>query len=219
MWRAAGEYLRMKTVTGRVTSEKPISLSKAATLLSSFVSSETDASQDVAAYLRRASDAFTELKSFHREIRSTKPAESEPRFGENEKRKSREEDAVEEKETVKWEEEPGKKERKKKSREEDVVEEKVDVKLEEEQRNDESKEKKKKKSKKNKGEDVNVKLEEEQRNEERKEKKKSKNNKGEDVVDEEKDDRKKMKRKSDGEIGSEERKIKKKKRKSKEIDA
>ncbi|KAG2311051.1 hypothetical protein Bca4012_025516 [Brassica carinata] len=212
----------MKTVTGRVTSEKPISLSKAATLLSSFVSSETEASQDVAAYLRRASDAFTELKSFHREIRSsTKPAESEPRFGENEledeKRKSREEDAVEEKETVKWEEEPRKKERKKKSREEDVVEEKVDVKLEEEQRNDE---KKKKKSKKNKGEDVNVKLEEEQRNEERKEKKK---NKGEDVVDEkvneERNKKKKKKRKSDGEIGSEERKTKKKKkRKSKEID-
>lgn len=60
----------MKMVTGRVICAKPISLSKAATLLSGFVSSENGASQDVSAYLRRASGAFTELKSIHREIKS-----------------------------------------------------------------------------------------------------------------------------------------------------
>ncbi|KAF3540442.1 hypothetical protein F2Q69_00019267, partial [Brassica cretica] len=40
-------------------------------------------SQDVDAYLRRSSAAFTELKSFHREIRCT-----EARFEEEKKRKS-----------------------------------------------------------------------------------------------------------------------------------
>ncbi|CAD5335394.1 unnamed protein product [Arabidopsis thaliana] len=66
----------MKTVTGRVVSAEPISLSKAAKLLSGFASSDNGASQDVSAYLRRASAAFTELKSFHREIKSkeTKPS-------------------------------------------------------------------------------------------------------------------------------------------------
>ncbi|KAF8082740.1 hypothetical protein N665_0809s0042 [Sinapis alba] len=67
----------MKTVTGRVNNAKPISLAKAAKLLSGFVSSETEASQDVSAYLRRASAGFTELKSVHREIRSANPSSEE----------------------------------------------------------------------------------------------------------------------------------------------
>ncbi|CAH8333820.1 unnamed protein product [Eruca vesicaria subsp. sativa] len=152
----------MKTVTGRVSNAKPISLAKAATLLSGFVSSETQASQDVSAYLRRASAAFAELKSFHREIRSTNPkfelggAKGTDDLVENanvtgdesvhgrkqdkKKKKKRvkenkEEDVVEEKVMVKLEDEQKNKERKKKkSKEEDVTDEKVNEKLEEEKK-------------------------------------------------------------------------------------
>ncbi|XP_010260126.1 PREDICTED: uncharacterized protein LOC104599327 [Nelumbo nucifera] len=60
----------MKTVSGSLVSSKPISLSKAASVLSSFVSAETGASQAVSAYLRRASDAFNELVQFHRELKA-----------------------------------------------------------------------------------------------------------------------------------------------------
>jgi hypothetical protein len=81
----------MKTVTGRVNSAKPISLSKAATLLSGFVSSENGASQDVSAYLRRASGAFIELKSIHREIKS-----KETKLSSKKKRKSHREMGSEE---------------------------------------------------------------------------------------------------------------------------
>ncbi|KAL0843519.1 hypothetical protein Bca101_016764 [Brassica carinata] len=188
----------MKTVTGSVNNAKPISLAKAATLLSGFVSSETQASQDVSAYLRRASAAFTELRSFHREIRSANPnPNSEARHPKEELSRAKGIDDLVEKETVTGEEsvhgrkqDEKKKEKRKENKEEDFVEEKVMVKLEDEQRNKERK-------KKNKDENVfdekvNVKLE--------KERKEKKN------------------RKSDGEIGSEERKSKKK-RKSKEIDA
>ncbi|KFK33949.1 hypothetical protein AALP_AA5G082800 [Arabis alpina] len=62
----------MKTVTGGVIATKPISLPKAAKLLSGFVSSENGATQDVDAYLRRASVAFTELKSLHVELKETR---------------------------------------------------------------------------------------------------------------------------------------------------
>ena len=85
----------MKTVTGRVNSAKPISLSKAATLLSGFVSSENGASQDVSAYLRRASGAFIELKSIHREIKSketklsSKKRKSHREMGSEERKKSK----------------------------------------------------------------------------------------------------------------------------------
>ncbi|KAF8396661.1 hypothetical protein HHK36_018286 [Tetracentron sinense] len=60
----------MKTISGKVVSSKPISLSKAASVLSTFVSAETGASQAVSAYLRRASFSFTELVQFHRELKS-----------------------------------------------------------------------------------------------------------------------------------------------------
>lgn len=172
----------MKTVTGRVISAEPISLTKAAKLLSGFASSDNCASQAVSAYLRRASAAFTELKNTHREIQSK---ETKPRSDARRERNiavefdggkipSRKSETVSEKEAIY-------------SREQDEIK-------------DDKKKKKKKNSKKNKVEDVidekvNEKLEEEQRNEERKERKKEK-----------------KKRKSDEEMGSEERKSKKKKK-------
>ncbi|KAL0709954.1 hypothetical protein Bca4012_016932 [Brassica carinata] len=187
----------MKTVTGSVNNAKPISLAKAATLLSGFVSSETQASQDVSAYLRRASAAFTELRSFHREIRSPNPnPNSEARHPKEDLGRAKRIDDLVVNETVTGEEsvhgrkQDKKKKKRKENKEEDVVEEKVMVKLEDEQRNKERK--KKSKDENVFDEKVNVKLE--------KERKEKKN------------------RKSDGEIGSEERKSKKK-RKSKEIDA
>ncbi|KAK2643221.1 hypothetical protein Ddye_024984 [Dipteronia dyeriana] len=59
----------MKTVSGRVLSTKPISLSKAASILSNFVSAETGASQAVRAYLRRTSISFHELSQLHKELK------------------------------------------------------------------------------------------------------------------------------------------------------
>ncbi|XP_023745552.1 uncharacterized protein LOC111893714 [Lactuca sativa] len=54
----------MKTVSGKIVSLKPVNLSKAANILSKFVTSENGASQPVSAYLRRASVAFNELVYF-----------------------------------------------------------------------------------------------------------------------------------------------------------
>ncbi|CAI0545280.1 unnamed protein product [Linum tenue] len=51
----------MKSVTGEIVSSTPVSLSKAASILSQFVSADTGASQAVNAYLRRANSAFDEL--------------------------------------------------------------------------------------------------------------------------------------------------------------
>ncbi|KAK1410372.1 hypothetical protein QVD17_36908 [Tagetes erecta] len=51
----------MKTVNGKIVSTKPVSLSKAANILSNFVTSDNGVSQPVTAYLRRASEAFDEL--------------------------------------------------------------------------------------------------------------------------------------------------------------
>ncbi|KAF5768838.1 hypothetical protein HanXRQr2_Chr14g0641211 [Helianthus annuus] len=64
--------MSMKTVSGRIVSTKPLSLSKAAYVLSNFVSSDNGASQPVAAYLRRASAAFDELAYFKKHIKSKK---------------------------------------------------------------------------------------------------------------------------------------------------
>ncbi|KAJ4869529.1 UPF0329 protein [Raphanus sativus] len=138
----------MKTVTGSVNSAKPISLAKAATLLSGFVSSETQASQDVSAYLRRASAGFAELKSVHREIRSANPKEElgGAKGVDDDKKKKEEEEVVEEMVMVKLEDEQRNKERKKKKK--SKKEDGIDENLEEEQRNEERKEKKNRKSKK-----------------------------------------------------------------------
>ncbi|KAI3722737.1 hypothetical protein L2E82_33799 [Cichorium intybus] len=57
---------QMKTVSGKIVSTKPVNLSKAANILSNFVTSDNGASQSVSAYLRRASVAFNELVYFKR---------------------------------------------------------------------------------------------------------------------------------------------------------
>ncbi|XP_038902882.1 probable xyloglucan galactosyltransferase GT11 [Benincasa hispida] len=62
----------MKTVTGSVVSSKPISISKAASTLSSFLSVDNGASQALCAYLRRASASFNELKQLHKELKSSR---------------------------------------------------------------------------------------------------------------------------------------------------
>ncbi|GMI97029.1 hypothetical protein HRI_003372200 [Hibiscus trionum] len=64
----------MKTVTGKILSSTPISVSKAAKIISNFVSTDNGASQAISAYLRRASSSFGELKQFHRELQ--KPSRS-----------------------------------------------------------------------------------------------------------------------------------------------
>ncbi|KAK3206133.1 hypothetical protein Dsin_020179 [Dipteronia sinensis] len=66
----------MKTVTGRVLSTKLISLSKAASILSNFVSAETGASQAVCAYLRRTSISFHELSQLHKEFKPNRNPKS-----------------------------------------------------------------------------------------------------------------------------------------------
>ncbi|ANM70728.1 hypothetical protein AT5G60030 [Arabidopsis thaliana] len=230
----------MKTVTGRVVSAEPISLSKAAKLLSGFASSDNGASQDVSAYLRRASAAFTELKSFHREIKSkeTKPSSDRETKSTETKQSSdakSERNVIDEfdgrkiryrnSEAVSVESVYGRErdeKKMKKSKDADVVDEKVNEKLEAEQRSEERRERKKEKKKKknNKDEDVvdekeKEKLEDEQRSGERKKEKKKKRKSDEEIVSEER--KSKKKRKSDEEMGSEERKSKKK-RKLKEID-
>lgn len=60
----------MKSVKGQVLSTTPISISKAAKILSKFVYADTSASQAVCAYLRRASASFNELNQLHKELKS-----------------------------------------------------------------------------------------------------------------------------------------------------
>ncbi|KAI3782936.1 hypothetical protein L2E82_12995 [Cichorium intybus] len=57
-------WIQMKTVSGKIVSMKAVNLSKAANILSNFVTSDNGASQSVSAYLRRASVAFNELACF-----------------------------------------------------------------------------------------------------------------------------------------------------------
>ncbi|KAK6276687.1 hypothetical protein POUND7_006396 [Theobroma cacao] len=59
----------MKTVTGKILSSTPISVSKATKIISNFAATDNGASQAVSAYLRRASASFNELKQLHRELR------------------------------------------------------------------------------------------------------------------------------------------------------
>lgn len=60
----------MKSVKGEVLSTTPISISKAAKILSKFVYADTGASQAVCAYLRRTSASFNELNQLHKELKS-----------------------------------------------------------------------------------------------------------------------------------------------------
>lgn len=59
----------MKTLSGKVISTKPVSLSDAAAILSDFASTETGASDAVSVYIRRAADAFNQLVQFHNDMR------------------------------------------------------------------------------------------------------------------------------------------------------
>lgn len=59
----------MKTVSGNCVSSKQTSLSKAAKILSKFVSVDNGASQVTSAYLHRASAAFDELNQLHKELK------------------------------------------------------------------------------------------------------------------------------------------------------
>lgn len=52
-------------ITGRVVSTKPISLSRAAKLVSRFSAVENGASPAVSIYLQRTSDAFNRLVQYH----------------------------------------------------------------------------------------------------------------------------------------------------------
>ncbi|XP_057718425.1 uncharacterized protein LOC130932968 [Arachis stenosperma] len=61
----------MKTISGYCVSSKDISLSKAAKILSKFVSADNGASHAINAYLHRASAAFGELKQLHKEVKSS----------------------------------------------------------------------------------------------------------------------------------------------------
>ncbi|KAM6552450.1 hypothetical protein CsatB_013212 [Cannabis sativa] len=62
----------MKTVSGTAISSKPLSLSKATSILSTFVSSDTGASQAMAAYLRRSLASFKELKQLNKDLKTNK---------------------------------------------------------------------------------------------------------------------------------------------------
>lgn len=61
----------MKTVSGKLISSKPISLSKAAKILSGFAGHEHGASDAVSVYLNRAADVFNSLVSFHKELKNS----------------------------------------------------------------------------------------------------------------------------------------------------
>ncbi|OVA09949.1 hypothetical protein BVC80_1751g110 [Macleaya cordata] len=58
----------MKTISGSVISSKPVSLSKAASILSSFISFENGASHALSAYLRRTSASLDGLVEFHDDL-------------------------------------------------------------------------------------------------------------------------------------------------------
>ncbi|KAK8683557.1 hypothetical protein V6N13_039616 [Hibiscus sabdariffa] len=64
----------MKTVTGKILSSTPISVSQAAKIINNFAATDNGASQAIGAYLRRASASFSELKQLHKELR--KPSRS-----------------------------------------------------------------------------------------------------------------------------------------------
>ncbi|KAK1291652.1 hypothetical protein QJS10_CPB17g00872 [Acorus calamus] len=69
----------MKPVSGFVVSSKPISLKKASGVLSRFMSSETGTSNEISAYLRRASDAFVGILDVHDQIKEASVQRSQRR--------------------------------------------------------------------------------------------------------------------------------------------
>ncbi|GLU11711.1 hypothetical protein SLE2022_284370 [Rubroshorea leprosula] len=67
--------MKMITGTGGVISATPVSLSKAAKVVSNFVAIENGASQAISAYIRRAAVSFNELNQIHREIEKSSKSE------------------------------------------------------------------------------------------------------------------------------------------------
>ncbi|MBA0644458.1 hypothetical protein Goklo_028614, partial [Gossypium klotzschianum] len=63
------------TVTGKILSSTPVSVSKAAKIIANFAATDNGASQAISAYLRRTSASFSELKQLHNELR--KPSRSD----------------------------------------------------------------------------------------------------------------------------------------------
>ncbi|GAB4824329.1 hypothetical protein Ancab_007217 [Ancistrocladus abbreviatus] len=61
----------MRTVSGTIVSSKPVSLSKAAKILSEFASFDNGASPAFAAYLKRSSASFNELVHLHKELKGS----------------------------------------------------------------------------------------------------------------------------------------------------
>ncbi|CAH9095345.1 unnamed protein product [Cuscuta epithymum] len=69
----------MKLISGRVISSRVVSLSDAATIISSFAASETGASDAISVYVRRAADAFNQLAMFHNLYSSGPVGKDHPR--------------------------------------------------------------------------------------------------------------------------------------------
>ncbi|RWR81792.1 DNA topoisomerase 1-like protein [Cinnamomum micranthum f. kanehirae] len=59
-----------------LVSSQPITLSKAARALSTFLSTETGGSHSLSSYLKRSSSSLDELFYFHRNLKSPKPHSS-----------------------------------------------------------------------------------------------------------------------------------------------
>ncbi|KAG5004059.1 hypothetical protein JHK82_028076 [Glycine max] len=69
----------MKTISGHCVLVKDISVSKAAKILTKFVSADNGTSHVINAYLHRASASFNELKLLHKELRSSHSHEKHKR--------------------------------------------------------------------------------------------------------------------------------------------
>ncbi|KAG5052369.1 hypothetical protein JHK87_004567 [Glycine soja] len=59
---------KMKTISGHCVLVKDISVSKAAKILTKFVSADNGTSHVINAYLHRPSASFNELKQLHKEL-------------------------------------------------------------------------------------------------------------------------------------------------------
>ncbi|KAG4983240.1 hypothetical protein JHK87_027989 [Glycine soja] len=70
---------KMKTISGHCVLVKDISVSKAAKILTKFVSADNGTSHVINAYLHRASASFNELKLLHKELRSSHSHEKHKR--------------------------------------------------------------------------------------------------------------------------------------------
>ncbi|KAB1209974.1 hypothetical protein CJ030_MR6G020118 [Morella rubra] len=58
----------MKTVSGKILSQKPVSLKKATSILSKFATADNGASPAISAYLRRSLASFKELRHVEKEL-------------------------------------------------------------------------------------------------------------------------------------------------------